>query len=219
MHRRTAQRAAERRQNLAQGAASEASETLGYSAKTNQARFSGRQNLVLLLSLVAVLSISCKRKEGGISSGAGGWPPSSSSPAISSSLDIVKMGADSVAVSIGSHADAKIVLTIAPGFHVNANPATFPYLIATKLEAGNTDGMITTGKPGYPAAQTRRFQFAEEPLAVYEKEITLTLPLQVTPKATRGLVSLPISVTVQACDEEKCYPPGVLNAAIPIEVK
>lgn len=150
----------------------------------------------------------------------GGSPVAPSSPApVSSSLDVVKIKADSVAIAVGGSADATVFLAISPGFHVNANPATFPYLIATELEVGNGFGMITSGKPVYPVAQTRRFKFAEQPLAVYEDEVKLTLLLRTTPKATKGPISLPISVTVQACDEEKCYPPGRLNAMIPVEVK
>jgi Disulphide bond corrector protein DsbC len=151
----------------------------------------------------------------------GGSPATSgSSPEpVSSSLDVVKIKAESVAIALGGNADATVVLAISPGFHINANPATFPYLIATALEVGNGYGMITAGKPVYPVAQKRRFKFAEQPLAVYEDEVRLTLPLRATPKATKGPVSLPISVMVQACDEEKCYPPGRLNAMIPVEVK
>ncbi|PYS41898.1 MAG: hypothetical protein DMF71_10395 [Acidobacteria bacterium] len=92
-------------------------------------------------------------------------------------------------------------------------------MIATELEVGNEFGIITAGKPVYPTSQKIRFKFAEQPLAVYENEVRLTLPLHATPKATKGPVSLAISVTVQACDEEKCYPPGRLNAMIPVEVK
>jgi len=138
---------------------------------------------------------------------------------VSSSLDVVKIKTDSVAIAVGGNANGKVVLAITPGFHINANPATFPYLIATTLEVGNGYGLITAGKPVYPAAQTREFQFADKPLAVYQGEVSLGLPLSATTKATRGPVSLPISVTVQACDEEKCYPPGKLNATIAVEVK
>jgi hypothetical protein len=112
-----------------------------------------------------------------------------------------------------------VTLTILPGFHINANPATFPYLIATELEAGNGFGVITAGKPVYPPAQKKRFQFAEEPLAVYEDTVNIKLPLSAASKTTREPISFAISVTVQACDQEKCYPPGRLNAMIPVEVK
>ena len=146
-------------------------------------------------------------------------PPGSSPEPVSSSLDVVKIKADRVVIATGSNADATVLLAISPGFHVNANPATFPYLIATELDVGNGYGRITAGKPVYPVAQKKRFKFAEQPLAVYESEVKIVLPLRATLEATKGLVSLPISVTVQACDEEKCYPPGSLNTMIPVQVK
>ena len=189
--------------------------------KIDPARFSGRQNFALIV-LLGVLCAGCNRGNGGgINSSTGGWPPSSSPPtsAVSSSLDVVKIKAESVAITVGRDANAIVLLAISPGFHINANPATFPYLIATELEVGNGYGMVTTGKPVYPIGQMRRFKFAEEPLAVYEDEVKLTLPLRTTPKATQGTISLPISVTVQACDNEKCYPPANLSAAISVEVK
>jgi hypothetical protein len=154
--------------------------------------------------------------------GTGGGSPAtagSSPKPVSSSVDVVKIKAESVAIAPGDNADATVVLAISPGFHINANPATFPYLIATELEVGNGFGRITAGKPVYPVAQKRQFKFAEQPLAVYEDEVRLTLPLRATPTATKGPVSLPISVMVQACDEEKCYPPGRLNTMVPVEVK
>lgn len=168
--------------------------------------------------LIVVFLAACSGSRQGTS---GGSPPTSgSSPEpVSSSLDVVKIKAESVAIAPGGNTDAMVVLAVSPGFHINANPATFPYLIATELEVGNGFGRITAGKPLYPAAQKRRFKFAEQPLAVYEEEVKLILPLRATPKAIKGPVSLTISVTVQACDEEKCYPPGRLNAMIPVEVK
>jgi hypothetical protein len=180
--------------------------TAGYAFKASR--------LALILLLVFALQ-GCGRS--GNSTPAGS-PPTSPLP-VSSSLDVVKIKSDNVAIAAGGNADASVFLAISPGFHVNANPATFAYLIATDLEVGNGYGLISAGKPVYPVAQTRKFQFAEKPLAVYEGEVRLTLPLRAAPKATKGPVSLPISVTVQACDEEKCYPPGRLNDVIPVVIK
>jgi len=186
----------------------------------DQARFSGRQRLGVIWVAAIWVSLvslgSCSRPE---SNSRSQTTPDFSPQPVSSSLDVVKIKDENVSVAIGGHADATVLLSISPGFHINANPATFPYLIATELEVGNGFGIITAGKPVYPTAQKKRFKFAEQPLAVYENEVRLTLPLHATPKATKGPVSLAISVTVQACDEEKCYPPGRLNAMIPVEVK
>ena len=111
-----------------------------------------------------------------------------------------------------------MTLSISPGYHVNANPATFSYLIPTAVNPGKAAGVIA-GKPIYPSAQKKKFQFAEEPLAVYEGEVQIKLPLRVEANATKGARSLPIEVRVQACDSEKCYAPDTLKTTVAVDVK
>jgi hypothetical protein len=130
----------------------------------------------------------------------------------------VKIKAESVAIAPGGNADATVVLAISPGFHINANPATFSYLIATELSPGKAGG-ISVGAPAYPAAEKKKFQFAEQPLAVYEGEVPIKLSLRADKNATAGPRSLPITVRVQACDNEKCFPPATVDASISVEVK
>ena len=148
-----------------------------------------------------------------------GKDPSSPTPAaISSSAQVVKVAGANVSISQSTPVDAVVTLSISPGFHVNANPATFPYLIATELTADKLEG-IAVGSPGYPAAQKKKFQFAEEPLSVYEGEIPIKLNLRAEANATTGTRALPVKVRVQACDEEQCFPPATINATIRVTVK
>jgi hypothetical protein len=172
--------------------------------------------LILLLT-VGFLAACSRNNGGGISAGTGGWPSSSSPAQISSSAQVVKVTASPVQIAPGGSAEAMVRLAIMPGYHVNANPATYPYLIATEIRPEKAKG-ITADKPTYPAAKTRKFQFADEPLAVYEGEAEVKLPLKTDANAA-GEISLPITVRVQACDTEKCFPPATLNSAIPITVK
>jgi len=115
-------------------------------------------------------------------------------------------------------ADAVLNLSISPGFHVNANPATFSYLIPTQLTTGKAEG-IAVGPPVYPAAEKKKFQFAEQPLAVYQGEIPIRLNLRAETNAAAGLHSLPVNVRVQACDEEQCFPPATINTTVSVTVK
>lgn len=101
---------------------------------------------------------------------------------------------------------------------MNANPATFDYLIATEVTVDKSDG-LTFGKPVYPASEKRKFQFAEQPLAVYEGNLQIKLPIQAAPTAAKGKRSLAVHLRVQACDEEKCFPPDTLQAAPVIDLK
>lgn len=172
---------------------------------------------VLILSVALVVGgVACS---GGRPGTPGDLSTKTSSPApVSSSAEVVKVRAGALAISVGSEANAAVTLSILPGFHVNANPATFPYLIATEVTADRIEG-ITVGKPGYPSAEKKTFQFADEALAVYEGETQIKLPLRADSKAGKGTRSLPIHVRVQACDHEKCYPPSTLDTTIAVDVK
>ena len=148
-------------------------------------------------------------------------PSSSAAPAapiVRTSADVVKVTPGSMSVSAGGSADGTLVISISRGYHVNANPATFSYLIPTELTPQKIEG-VTTGKPKYPLSEKKKFQFAEAPLAVYEGDAQIKLPISAASTAVKGMRPLPITLRVQACDNEKCYPPANLNSYIPVEVK
>jgi hypothetical protein len=170
-------------------------------------------------ALLMVLALTGCREDARTGNGGGLGPGRGQTPAaISSSAKVVKVASSPVTISQNSPVDALVTLSISPGFHVNANPATFPYLIATELTASKVEG-IAVGSPGYPAAQKKKFQFAEEPLSVYEGEIPIKLNLRAEANATAGTRSLPVKVRVQACDEEQCFPPATINTTIAVTVK
>lgn len=169
---------------------------------------------VLCLLTAFVLS-GCTK---GTHSETGGSPVSRSPAAITSSADVVKVRAASVSFPAGGKIDANVLLSISSGFHVNANPATFSYLIATEVTPGKVEG-ITVGPPSYPGAVKKKFQFAEQPLAVYEGDVLIKLPLRAEKNAATGPRSLAIAVRIQACDDEQCFPPATLDATIAVDVK
>jgi DsbC/DsbD-like thiol-disulfide interchange protein len=175
---------------------------------------------LLIFLIVACVCTGCSRQSsGGISSGTGGLPASPATPAeISSSAQVVKVITEPVRTSSGSSAEAIIKLAITSGYHVNANPATYSYLIATEIKLENSEE-VTAGTATYPAGTKQKFEFAEEPLAVYEGNVEVKLPLKIGATAATGARNVPLTVRVQACDTEKCFPPATLNATIPVEVK
>lgn len=132
-----------------------------------------------------------------------------------SSADVVSLGGTGTAISGGNNGEALVMLNIEAGYHVNANPATYPYLIATEVTADKVEG-LDVGKAIYPPAKKQKFQFADEPLAVYEGQVEVRLPIKIAGKGSR---SLPLKVRVQACDHEKCFPPATLNTSVSVEVK
>lgn len=134
------------------------------------------------------------------------------------SVDVVKASPEPVVIGAGASADATIRLNIQSGYHVNANPASFPYLKATELQIPATDG-VSVGFIVYPDPLKKRFEFNDEELAVYEGETILKVNLKADKGTKIGKRELPAKLQVQACDDKVCYAPGVINFSIPLDVK
>lgn len=133
------------------------------------------------------------------------------------SESVVKAAAPRVEISAGGSAEATVRITIENGYHVNANPPTYPYLKATTLELKPADG-ISVGSVVYPKAINKKFPFAEKPLAVYEGETDLKAVLKTEKTAKKGERSIPASLRIQACDSQICYAPGTIELAIPVNI-
>ncbi len=148
---------------------------------------------------------------------------------VRSSKDVVKVSASNISIPAGGSGEAFVTLSISPGYHINANPPTYPYLIATEVRpVPYPDNPIAEiGKPVYPSPVTRKFAFAEAPLAVYEGDVTIELSLRLPQPSDHvyarpiagAHLSQPIDVRVQACDQEKCFPPDTLHTTLAVEVK
>ena len=142
----------------------------------------------------------------------------SEAPAINSA-GVVKASAQEVTVAAGESGDALVRLKITDGYHVNANPATFSYLIATKLELAPADG-IAVEFITYPDAVMKTFSFSEgKPLAVYEGETTLKARLKAGKTTKPGTHNLSAKLRVQACDDKVCYAPGAIDLVVPVNIK
>jgi hypothetical protein len=134
------------------------------------------------------------------------------------SVDVVKVVAQPVEIAAGSSGEAVLRLTVQNGYHINANPPTYPYLIATAVEIPAANG-VTVGKVAYPKPLSRKFVFAEKPLAVYEGDAEIIATLKTDKSVKPGPQSLAAKLRIQACDEAVCYPPGTLDLTIPVRVK
>ena len=169
--------------------------------------------IVLLLVTIAACSRSAvdNQNTGAASNTAG------QSPRIAS-VNVVKATPQQVEIPAGGSADTTLSLKIQNGYHVNANPPTYPYLKATELEIPSFSG-ISVGFISYPTPITKKFSFAEGPLAVYEGETTLKVRLKADKSAAPGTHNLAGKLRVQACDDQVCYPPGTIDVAIPVTIK
>lgn len=98
-----------------------------------------------------------------------------------------------------------ITLSIDPGYHINANPASLDYLIPTTVKIPGA----AQAEVAYPQGTVFKPKFLSEGISVYEGTITIHVE---SPKG--GLLSgehLPIQIEVQACTDEICLPPATLS--------
>jgi DsbC/DsbD-like thiol-disulfide interchange protein len=131
---------------------------------------------------------------------------------------IVAVSAENVEARAGGTAEAVVRLAITSGYHVNANPAAEKFLIPTSLEVKPEAG-ITVDKIVYPKPLTKKFSFSEAPLTVYEGDVRINMTIRVPPGIAPGQHTLAANLRVQACDDEKCYPPATANTSIPVTIR
>ena len=115
----------------------------------------------------------------------------------------------SAVVKTGTEQDEVVVtLQIEEGYHVNANPASYDYLIATSVAF---DGLTPT-LLRYPEATLFKPSFAPAGLKVYEGKVTLEASFPKGTVATDREISAVVST--QACNSEICLPPAKLTVTV-----
>ena len=134
------------------------------------------------------------------------------------SVQVVAVTPQEVTLTRGASGDALVSVKVTNGYHVNANPPTFPYLKPTELEIQPAEG-VAVEFITYPNPISKKFPFAEKPLAVYEGEATLKARLNANKSAQPGKHNLSAKLRVQACDDKVCYAPGALDLTIPVNIK
>lgn len=100
-----------------------------------------------------------------------------------------------------------VAVEIDAGFHINANPASFDYLVPTTL---NLTGQAPL-RVIYPPAVRFKPKFADDVLEVYEGAVRIAAEF---PRGSLARIPyLTGTVTAQACTDEICLPPADLPFA------
>jgi len=169
------------------------------------------RNHIFLLVLCLLVAACAKKPAENVQSNA-------TEPKQIASTDVVKATPQEATLTRGQSAEVLVPIKIANGYHINANPPSFPYLKATELEVPAAHGISVEGIT-YPDALKKTFSFAETPLAVYEGEAVVKARLKADQSAQTGKHNLSAKLRVQACDEKVCYAPGVLDVLLPVNVQ
>lgn len=173
-----------------------------------------QKSTIVLLTLILMALAACSKPPAGDSS-----KPATPAGQRISSETLVKASAQPVELPVDGSADAVVNVTVQQGYHINANPASFPYLKATELDIPESED-IAVNYTYYPNPLVKKFSFSpDEPLRVYEGETPIRVSLLAAKTAAKGQRSLAGTLSIQACDDQVCYPPGKIAVAIPVLVK
>ena len=108
-------------------------------------------------------------------------------------------------------ATVTIAIAIDPGWHINSNKPLDPYLIPTSVRLELPAGW-SAGEPAFPPHRTADLAFSDEPVAVFEGVLTVTVPITAGPRpwpeTLRG------AVRAQACDEKQCLAPAEVEFSV-----
>jgi uncharacterized protein len=102
--------------------------------------------------------------------------------------------------------DAVVVtLTIDPGYHINANPASLDYLMPTTIVMSRSPG----AKVFYPTPKKFKPKFMDEAIDVYEGSVVATIDL---PKGTSDAeFGAAVAIDFQACNVQTCLLPAKVS--------
>ena len=110
--------------------------------------------------------------------------------------------------------NVELQLKIAVGWHINANPTGQDYLIPTTV-AADANAPVEIVDIAYPKGRTTRFGFSDQPLNIYEKNLTIPLRLRQKPNVTRKKnVPITLKLTYQPCNDTECLFPETLDVSL-----
>ncbi len=113
---------------------------------------------------------------------------------------------------------AAVEIRVAEGFHINANPASEDFLIATELSLAQSAEGFEISEVFYPPAHELTFGFWDGPLRVWEGSVVAGVELEVEDTAALGYRNLEFTVLYQACNDEACFAPMETTTTVSVEV-
>lgn len=108
-----------------------------------------------------------------------------------------------------------VTITVADGFHVQANPASGEFLVPLTLELDPPDG-FNIERPEYPPGTAYRLEGTDSDLMTYEGTFAVKIPITAS---RSGRFDVKGRVSFQACDSKRCLIPSSVPVVFRIVVR
>jgi len=110
-----------------------------------------------------------------------------------------------------------VVVTVAPGFHINGPAAGAAGMIPTRLSLTAPAG-ISLSQPRLPEPHKVELAFSDQPLEVYDGRMVARLDMQVADEAPLGRALLKAVFSYQACNDQVCHMPQRQELNLALEI-
>jgi len=114
--------------------------------------------------------------------------------------------------------EAKIAVSVNPGFHVNSNTPSDAYLIPLKL-TWTPGGALEPGAVVYPKPEMEKYAFSDKPLSVFTGDFNVTAKFKVPATAPFGMGMMVGKIRYQACNNNSCFPPKSAEVRLSYQVQ
>jgi len=118
----------------------------------------------------------------------------------------------------GAAVEAKIAVSVEPGFHVNSNTPSDAYLIPLKL-TWTPGGALEPGAVVYPKPEMEKYAFSDKPLSVFTGDFNVTAKFKVPATAPFGMGMMVGKIRYQACNNNSCFPPKSAEVRLSYQVQ
>ena len=114
--------------------------------------------------------------------------------------------------------EARIPVSVLPGFHVNSNKPSEEYLIPLKLTWTAT-GALEPGAIVYPKPTQEKYEFADKPLSVLTGSFDIVASFKIASNASAGPGSAAGKLRYQACNNRACFPPKTVDVSVNYQIQ
>ena len=120
-------------------------------------------------------------------------------------------------IAPGSTVRVALQVSLPEGLHTQSNKPRDPLLIPTEITIDAPSG-VTVDEIVWPPSTDFVSAGQDKPLAVFEHEFAIGIPLTVAATAPPGEIAVPVKLRYQACDANLCYPPTTAQSQWTIKV-
>ena len=116
----------------------------------------------------------------------------------------------------GTTVEAKLMVRLAPGYHVQSNMPSDPYYIPLRLTW--KPGTLEAAEVVYPKPKMEKYSFADTPLSVFSGNFELVAKFKVPANAPSGAANVAGTLRYQACNDSMCLAPKNVDVSLRVAV-